>query len=138
MSPREAKNKGGRPPKPINLRELAKLAQFGCTLEEAAAWFNITDRTLKSRLHDPAVREVWEKGQCDGRTSIRRAQYRAALKGDRTMLVWLGKTRLGQREEVVVEDRLTLMTEVATQYERLARAGKAAALGTARETGDAG
>ena len=37
-------------------------------------------------------------GRLVGRTSIRRAQYKAALDGNPTMLIWLGKQLLGQKE----------------------------------------
>lgn len=66
-----------------------------------AGWFGITreafNRGPKKR---PEVMEAIERGQGKGRASLRRAQFLAALKGDRTMLIWLGKQLLGQTDKV--------------------------------------
>jgi len=38
-----------------------------------------------------------------GRSSLRRMQWKAAENGDKTMLVWLGKQYLGQRDKQETE-----------------------------------
>jgi hypothetical protein len=43
------------------------------------------------------VLESLERGRAKRRASLRRAQWAAAKKGDRTMLVWLRKQLLGQK-----------------------------------------
>jgi hypothetical protein len=113
------------------LAELEKLAAMGCTQEEAAAWFGMAHRTLKLKLAQEIYREAWENGQGRGRVSLRRAQYQAAMKGDRTMLVWLGKTLLGQTEKSIlqVEElpvRLALTGQIASMFETLMKAAKSA------------
>lgn len=80
--------------------ELERLALIGCTLAEVAAVFGVTERTVKTRMQEAPYREAWERGFARGNVSLRRRQFKAAMEGDRTMLVWLGKQRLGQRDVV--------------------------------------
>jgi hypothetical protein len=54
--------------------------------------------TLERRFAD-----VIETGRADVRKSLRRKQVELAMKGDRTMLIWLGKQLLGQRDEQRLE-----------------------------------
>jgi hypothetical protein len=41
---------------------------------------------------------AYKKGLENGRSSLRRIQWKAALAGNTTMQIWLGKQYLGQRE----------------------------------------
>ncbi|GAC1699995.1 MAG: hypothetical protein NVS9B4_00550 [Candidatus Acidiferrum sp.] len=93
------KRKQGRSATPIDLKQLEELAALYCTDEELAAHFNLGKRQFERRKEDPAVREAWERGRGLGRVSLRRAQFAAAINGDRTMLCFLGKNILHQRSE---------------------------------------
>ena len=84
-----------RRPAAIDLEALEKLAAMLCTQEEAAAWFGIARETLNRKLRQAKYRDVWERGQQKGRISIRRKQFQ---KNSDTMLIWLGKQYLGQRD----------------------------------------
>ena len=42
---------------------------------------------------------LYKKHQGEGKASLRRAQWKAAQDGNPTMLVWLGKQMLGQRDK---------------------------------------
>ena len=42
--------------------------------------------------------DTFKKVSAVGKMSLRRAQYKAAIDGNTTMMVWLGKQWLGQRE----------------------------------------
>lgn len=45
--------------------------------------------------------------------SLRRSQYKKALNGDTTMLIWLGKVYLGQKETVSQEVSLIPQITIA-------------------------
>ena len=60
--------------------------------------------------------ESIKKGHQVWNGSLRRAQYEAAMKGNATMLIWLGKQYLGQRDspdlsEASTEELLTRARE---------------------------
>lgn len=88
-----------RPPKVLALSELEGLGRLQCTNAEIAAYFDMTERQILSRrAGDPDLDGAIKRGANQGRISLRRQQFAAALDGDRTMLVWLGKNVLGQRD----------------------------------------
>lgn len=86
-------NKGGRPPLEIDESLVQKLAMIMCTMEEIAAVVGCSVDTLERRFAD-----IIKEGQSKGKTSLRRWQYQAAEKGNTSMLIWLGKQHLGQRD----------------------------------------
>lgn len=85
--------KPGRPRKQIDENLLFRLARIHCTLPEIAAALDISVRTLRSNY----CRTI-KRGRKAGKASLRRVQYRMALKGNPTMAIWLGKQLLGQRD----------------------------------------
>lgn len=91
---KEALKRGrGRPRKVISAAEVAALAGIGCTEEEIAKVKGISVDTLHRNYA-----EAYEKGFANLKQSLRRKQVQLARAGDRTMLVWLGKAYLGQRD----------------------------------------
>ena len=82
-----------RPVKPINENQLKTLCRIQCTLAEMAAVLEVDKSTLSRRYATDI--ENW---RADGRTSLRRAQWKKALGGNPTMLIWLGKQELGQKD----------------------------------------
>lgn len=108
------KNKGGRPRKEIDLNELEKLCKLQATASECCSWFGVDDNTLDRRIKEAGwagFGEFYKKHSQDGLISLRRAQLQAAVE-DRnpTMLVWMGKQLLGQKDKV--ENELTGSVEV--------------------------
>lgn len=53
---------------------------------------------------NPDIAEALEASLDVGRVSLRRLQWRQAQKGNVTMLIWLGKQLLKQRDQVSTED----------------------------------
>jgi hypothetical protein len=99
-----AKRKPGRPLKPIDMDLVAKLAHIQCTDEEISSMVGMTPEGFCDRKkRDTALFECLENGRHEGRMSLRRVQWKAAQAGDRTMLVWLGKQYLGQRDQQGIE-----------------------------------
>lgn len=92
----------GRPKKIINETQVETLAQLHCTYEEIAAVVGCSTDTLKRRFAD-----CIERGREHGKASLRRAQFRAALGGNATMLIWLGKQHLEQRDRHDVRNEVT-------------------------------
>jgi len=74
-----------------------------CTLEEIAAALHCSEATLIRRFAS-----VIKEGRAEGRTSIRRKQMELAMRGNVAMLIWVGKTVLGQREMVDVREHSTV------------------------------
>ena len=78
---------------------LLALAQIHCTHGEMAAVLGMSLRTFQERLEEhPELHDIINKGRDEGKASLRRAQWKSALSGDRTMMIWLGKNHLGQRD----------------------------------------
>jgi hypothetical protein len=105
-------NPGGRPKLKIDLDQVEKLAVIGCTLEEIGAVLKISKRTLIRRNKESKFREAMERGELSGRASLRRAQRKVALAGNATMLIWLGKNILGQRDNPVDSNSTDRLDEV--------------------------
>jgi hypothetical protein len=79
--------------------DVYKLAALGCTQKEIATWFAIPEETLKYNFY-----EYMQRAQEETKQRLRRAQITAALAGNVTMLIWLGKNMLGQQENPVNTD----------------------------------
>lgn len=94
----------GRPlkllPDEATLTKLANLGKIQCTTKEAAAVLDVSEVTFIDFLkrHEKA-RQVFEQGKENGKASLRRMQLRKAETGNATMLIWLGKQLLGQRDK---------------------------------------
>ena len=83
----------------IDVGELEKLALLHCTQAECAAFFGVTEETMCRVLKRTAAhRDAYQRGLQRGKLSIRRKQYELAMAGDKTMLIWLGKQLLGQKD----------------------------------------
>jgi len=93
-----------RKPVPIDLDELEKLGALHCTQEEAADWFGIARETFNRKLRQKQYREVWERGRSKGRVTLRRRQMQGVEAGNPTMLIWMGKQWLGQRDTPADDD----------------------------------
>lgn len=88
---------------PAKLELLENLARIQCTQREIAAVFGVDDATVERWYADPKFREIADRGKNEGLVSLRRAQFQAALKGNITMQIWLGKQLLNQRDNHAIE-----------------------------------
>ena len=89
-----------RPARKIDYDQIERLAMIQCTESEIAYAIGFTPEGFRKRKKwDDKLVGVLEKGKDVGRASLRRMQFWAAEDGDRTMLVWLGKQYLAQRDK---------------------------------------
>lgn len=90
----------GRPRKQIDPEELVRLIEVGCPVTECAYILGCSVQTLYNNF--PTV----IKGEQAYRNfSLRKKQFEMAMAGNVTMLIWVGKQLLGQRESpIVIED----------------------------------
>lgn len=109
-TPSEKTEKRGRPAAEIDWKKVEDLLMSGCMGTGIAAYLGISAQTLYDRcliekgiLFSQFSQEKKEKGD----EILRAHQYAKALgitnKGDNTLLIWLGKVRLNQREEKVAD-----------------------------------
>jgi hypothetical protein len=85
----------GRPKSIIDYELVEKLAHIQCTQEEIANIIGVSTKTLQ---RDDEFCRIYKKGMDFGKSSLRRFQWKAAEKGNTSMLIWLGKQYLQQKE----------------------------------------
>lgn len=95
----------GRPPGPVPIEidwdRVDRLLEAGCHGTEVAAYFGIHEDTFYKRVEQEKLMgfsAYSRQKKCRGDSLLRAKQTEVAMKGDKTMLVWLGKQRLGQKE----------------------------------------
>lgn len=85
-----------RPKKLIDESLVEKLAAIHCTMEEISSVCECSVDTLERRFAD-----IIKKAKDKGKTSLRRHQWEVAQKGNVSMLIWLGKQLLGQKDQIL-------------------------------------
>lgn len=110
----------GRPRIEINWHEFEKLCAMQATLVEIAGWFGCSEDTIERRVkeeHGVTFAEHYRTKTSKGKISLRRKQLEVAMSGNTTMLIWLGKQMLGQRdrpEEIDVTGSTVVNTFIAS------------------------
>ena len=105
---------GGRPKKVLNeqgIQMVEQLARLMCTEDEVGAIIGMSSDTIHNNDNDELFRTAYQNGKENGKASLRRKQYEIAMKGNPTLLVWLGKQYLGQCEKI--------QADVSTDDEKL-------------------
>lgn len=91
-----------RPNKPIDWDLVDKLLEAGCLGTEIAANFDMHPNTFYDRCQlekKMGFTEYQAQKRGKGDSILRAVQFQTAVKDkDRSMLIWLGKQRLGQKE----------------------------------------
>ena len=103
----------------INDRELEKLAQLNCSLEELASHYGTTITWLHNNKLD-----VIKRGRDAMKLKLRQRQIEVALDNQHpkqvTMLIFLGKSMLGQSDKVeITTTQITKAPSLIELYERL-------------------
>ena len=89
------KKKVGRPKKELDTKLIERLSSIFCTNEEIASVVECHADTLADNFS-----EYLKKGRSRGKMSLRRMQFEKAQTGNTTMLIWLGKQMLGQKDRL--------------------------------------
>ena len=90
----------GRKAKPIDWAYVEEMIKVGATMEEIGAVVGLDQVALTLR---PEFLNCYKKAYSEGNISLRRMQMMQALHGHPTMLIWLGKNRLGQADKQIHE-----------------------------------
>ena len=80
--------------KQIEGEQVRKLAALHCTVSEIADVLGCERTTIYRRF-----KEELDRGRAEGKTDLRRKQLEAASRGSASMLIWLGKQILGQKDQ---------------------------------------
>lgn len=103
--PELGQSTGGRPPIVFTKSDwdlIEDAARIHCTQEEISALLKVDMDTLSARIreaHGVTFSEYTKQYYADGKKSLRRRQWEVAEGGNPTMLIWLGKQQLGQRDQ---------------------------------------
>ena len=87
-----------RPRKEVDGDKLFQLASLGLTTAEIASVLECSPDTLERNF-----KEEMDEGKEKCKASVRRKQFELAMAGNPTMLIWLGKQILGQRDKQDIE-----------------------------------
>ncbi len=91
-----------RPATKINWDLVDEYLEAGCEGVEVAAMLGIHAETLYDRCqadHNVGFSVYRASKRAKGDAIIRKVQFDIAQNGDKAMLIWLGKNRLGQAEK---------------------------------------
>ena len=98
--------KNGRPLYDLTDERFATIVgmmKIQCTQDEICAIFEVDETTLNKALKrrgEGTFSTLYKKNQSHGKASLRRNQWKAADKGVPSILIWLGKQHLGQKDQV--------------------------------------
>lgn len=104
-------SKRGRPKVILDWEQIDKLCNLHCTGEEIASFLGVDYDTLQNHCkRDFKINfsEYIRQKSAGGKISLRRRQYSAAMEGNTTMLVWLGKNWLNQTDQVTLEGSVNI------------------------------
>jgi hypothetical protein len=105
----------GKKPIAITVEQFERLCELHITRDEAAAFFRCDVRTIDRYLQMPEYREAWERGQANGKLSLRRQQWETAqLPNGRgvQMLLHLSKHILGETDRTHITGLPTFPRQV--------------------------
>ena len=106
--------KGGRPPIQWDEKEAAIFGRFRATYKTMSDYYGCSERTIKRLMtnddddgNESKFCHHYKNGLSSGQMKLSEAQWKAAQEGNATMLIWLGKQYLGQkdRQEISLDDK---------------------------------
>lgn len=128
---RKPERKGGRGRKKISISRVQKMFQAGCTSSEVCSAQAVCLKTMQDFVYEQTGMKLGEFKQfCaeQGNATLREVQYDKAVAGDNTMLIFLGKDRLGQSDRRDLNLHVDIFTEfVNTPSKSLLQVGETVA-----------
>ena len=104
---KELKKRGpkgvSKPLEEKDFQRLLNMIRIQCTQNEICDVLDMSDTTLNRRLQERGYanfEDFLKKHNSEGKMSLRRMQWQAAENGNSTMLVFLGKQYLGQKDKI--------------------------------------
>lgn len=91
----------GRPRKNLDPNQIERMAAIGCTVTEIAGVLQCGESTLRRNFG-----RNLDKGRAELKMRLRKAQIEAALGGNVTALIWLGKQYLEQSDKVNLDQKV--------------------------------
>lgn len=98
-----SKNPGGRPRKYGFIckadtieGKIEEMASYSLAMKEIASILDLSESVI---YQTKSYHSAFKRGTENCNSSLRRRQYLEAMKGNTTMLVWLGKQRLNQKDK---------------------------------------
>jgi len=91
-----------RPKKEIDWKKVDVMLEAHCNGTEVAAQFDMHPETFYDRVRaefNIGFTEYMQQKRCKGKSNLRAKQYQQAMTGCKTLLIWLGRNWLAQREE---------------------------------------
>ena len=87
-------------------QRVRKLAELQCTEEEIADSLGLVPSAFKRRIKsDKQLRKELTTGRAYGKIHLRLMQWKAAIAGSPTILIWLGKQFLSQTDKRTDESK---------------------------------
>ena len=93
--------KVGRPKKTFDIEQVKLLGQFRATFQTMADWFQCSYKTIERQMQDEESEfcHTYKKSFAGTKLKLSEAQIQYALKGNASLLIWLGKQYLDQTEK---------------------------------------
>ena len=127
MKNKEPTKKMGRPRKEVDYATIDKLCAIQCTGEEIASVVGVDYDTLQRKIKEDfgmTFTEYFELKRSSGKASLRRMQWKAAEAGNKTMLIWLGKQYLGQKDKQEIDATANMNITIKLEPVRRSDNGK--------------
>lgn len=102
-----------RPHLEIDWTQFEKLCGLHCTLAEISAFFGISDDTIEracKRHYKKSYAEIYKEKQGLGKLSLRRKMFETAMKGDKTLMIWLSKNYMGMTDKLETNQQIEQKT----------------------------
>ena len=92
----------------VDFEQVALLGRFLATHETMAEHFDVCVRTIERYMNDEDSKfcRVYKKAFSECKMSLAEAQVNAALEGNATLLIWLGKQHLNQVDKQEIKQEV--------------------------------
>lgn len=104
-----------RPKLEIDWKVVDSLLEADCEGTEIAAYFGVHPDTLYARckeVNNMGFSHYLQEKKAKGNSLLKTKQFKIAMEGDKAMLIWLGKQRLGQKERQEIDHSGSINTEI--------------------------